>query len=350
MGPNIRRTRSSDPVLPSLPQVDGSGEKRKVKKAKPKKKSSKNKKNKGKGKSGGGDEVVVDTQSQVKMQVEGDRGGEVVVTGDDGVEKSKSCSPPSYASVAGDEMVDEKTKTAPEAAHAASLKERILAALSVSRDGSQSQRSPSYGAACPSGGKGGHDTDASATRVQSDGSGINNDRTADAADAVDGNASPGQRAAANENPIAGNPNPDPFASHVDDSSEGTVRILGADDKGHYSYYTDREALLFCQVHGRPLCRFDPSCCVHRPLVDCGCPPKQSCCCLHHNGDCCSCLMTRKAGFAGSGAETPSNTDQTVEDGDVVVAEGNTASVKKSELNLMEQALRDVKLTKNARHG
>ncbi|PWY74600.1 hypothetical protein BO94DRAFT_568752 [Aspergillus sclerotioniger CBS 115572] len=216
MGPNIRRTRSSDPVLPSLPQVDGSGEKRKVKKAKSKKKSNKSKKNKGKGKSVGGDGEVVGVAAaaqeevvvKVKVQVEGDCG--------EGVEKGQSCSPPSYASFAGDQIVDEKTKTASEIAHAASLRERILAALSVSRGDER---------AGPSGAKERRDTDASATKVQSGGSGIDNDRTANAAE---GSASPEQRAAADKNPTAGNPNPDPFASLADDSSEGTAGLAEND--------------------------------------------------------------------------------------------------------------------------
>ncbi|RAL03395.1 uncharacterized protein BO80DRAFT_500231 [Aspergillus ibericus CBS 121593] len=362
MGPEIRRTRSADPVLPCLPQVDGSAEKRKVKKGKAKKKSNKKGKSKNKGKSavvvaggggsgGGGSGVeegvvvveVVQTE-EVTVLTEDGRGGEDVGTagngdgdaGDAGVMveeevKESKGSPPSYASVAGDEIVDEKTAPespgrTPSATQAACLKERILAALSISRDGPQSQRrvsSPSDQAG-PSGVKGARgDVEESSPRVQSGGSSIDNDRPAD-------NASVGEHAAADENHTASNPNPDPFASHADDSSEGTVHITGAGDDKGYSHFTayDREALLFCHVHGRQLCRFDPSCCVHRPLADCGCPPRQSCCCLHHNGDCCSCLTTREDGPARSGVETPSHTGQAVGDGDVV-AESNTAGAKKN---------------------
>ncbi|KAL3456611.1 hypothetical protein BJX64DRAFT_293947 [Aspergillus heterothallicus] len=53
---------------------------------------------------------------------------------------------------------------------------------------------------------------------------------------------------------------------------------------------ERVVNLVCRVHGRLLCQFNASCCLHRPVQKdgCGCPPRYSCCCLHHAGDCCTC--------------------------------------------------------------
>ncbi|KAL4807168.1 hypothetical protein BDV18DRAFT_159387 [Aspergillus unguis] len=44
----------------------------------------------------------------------------------------------------------------------------------------------------------------------------------------------------------------------------------------------------CLVHNRLLCGFNETCCVHKPHINCGCPPPRSCCCTHHAGDCCYC--------------------------------------------------------------
>lgn len=53
----------------------------------------------------------------------------------------------------------------------------------------------------------------------------------------------------------------------------------------------------CRVHGRMLCQFNAACCVHKPPVECGCPPRTSCCCIHHAGDCCYCGTDETAGGA-----------------------------------------------------
>ncbi|KAI9925004.1 hypothetical protein ASPWEDRAFT_45132 [Aspergillus wentii DTO 134E9] len=54
--------------------------------------------------------------------------------------------------------------------------------------------------------------------------------------------------------------------------------------------------LYCQVHGRTACHFNHGCCVHRPENCSVCPQKRSCCCIHHAGDCCHCLFSRPPGY------------------------------------------------------
>ncbi|GLA63709.1 hypothetical protein AtubIFM55763_003389 [Aspergillus tubingensis] len=68
MGPEIRRTKSADPVLPSVPQVDGPTEQRKANKKSKSKKKSNNKKNKNKGK-GKAVEVEVAVEDNVVVAV-----------------------------------------------------------------------------------------------------------------------------------------------------------------------------------------------------------------------------------------------------------------------------------------
>ncbi|RAH53160.1 hypothetical protein BO85DRAFT_472025 [Aspergillus piperis CBS 112811] len=68
MGPEIRRTKSADPVLPSVPQVDGPTEQRKATKKSKSKKKSNNKKNKNKGK-GKAVEVEVAVEDNVVVAV-----------------------------------------------------------------------------------------------------------------------------------------------------------------------------------------------------------------------------------------------------------------------------------------
>ncbi|KAL3475814.1 hypothetical protein BJX99DRAFT_228997 [Aspergillus californicus] len=70
----------------------------------------------------------------------------------------------------------------------------------------------------------------------------------------------------------------PAQSHSDD---------GQDDDPD-----DIDTNIFCRAHSRLLCRFNTSCCMHKPVIDCGCPPRYSCCCSHHAGDCCYCLDER----------------------------------------------------------
>ncbi|PYH39309.1 uncharacterized protein BO87DRAFT_349301 [Aspergillus neoniger CBS 115656] len=68
MGPEIRRAKSADPVLPSVPQVDGPTEQRKATKKSKSKKKSNNKKNKNKGK-GKAVEVEVAVEDNVVVAV-----------------------------------------------------------------------------------------------------------------------------------------------------------------------------------------------------------------------------------------------------------------------------------------
>ncbi|KAL2856579.1 hypothetical protein BJY01DRAFT_242631 [Aspergillus pseudoustus] len=65
--------------------------------------------------------------------------------------------------------------------------------------------------------------------------------------------------------------------------------------------------LACLVHGRLLCQFNISCCVHRPVQEggCACPPRYSCCCMHHAGDCCTCRSDILV--ARDGDDNPSKT-------------------------------------------
>ncbi|KAL4998048.1 hypothetical protein BDV10DRAFT_194700 [Aspergillus recurvatus] len=51
---------------------------------------------------------------------------------------------------------------------------------------------------------------------------------------------------------------------------------------------EEEEGLVCHIHQRLKCQFHRACCVHKPVVGCGCPPRWSCCCIHHAGDCCHC--------------------------------------------------------------
>ena len=54
---------------------------------------------------------------------------------------------------------------------------------------------------------------------------------------------------------------------------------------------DHSGKFVCPVHKKPLCQYNPRCCVHKPReTNCNCPLKSSCCCLHHLGDCCFCVF------------------------------------------------------------
>ncbi|GLA06544.1 hypothetical protein AnigIFM60653_007482 [Aspergillus niger] len=160
MGPEIRRTKSADPVLPSVPQVDGPTEQRKAKKSKSKKKNN-NKKNKNKGKGKAVEVeveeiVVVDSgcdvakEGQQQKQTEnGDdhRDDVVVVAAADtaiataaGVEVKSNNLPPPYSSAGEDTSIGEPASSvvtnspvarmAP-AAEAASLKAKIMEAMRI---------------------------------------------------------------------------------------------------------------------------------------------------------------------------------------------------------------------------
>ncbi|KAI3028200.1 hypothetical protein CBS147347_4163 [Aspergillus niger] len=159
MGPEIRRTRSADPVLPSVPQVDGPTEQRKAKKSKSKKKNNNKKnKNKGKGKAveveveeivvvDSGCDVAKEEQQQKQTENGDDHRGDAVVAAADtaiataaGVEIKSNNLPPPYSSAGEDTSIGEPASSvvtnspvarmAP-AAEAASLKVKIMEAMRI---------------------------------------------------------------------------------------------------------------------------------------------------------------------------------------------------------------------------
>lgn len=88
---------------------------------------------------------------------------------------------------------------------------------------------------------------------------------------------------------------------------------------------DHSGNTVCSVHNRPLCQFNPKCCVHKPReANCSCSPKYSCCCLHHFGDCCFCVCSseRKGRDAGEFEKTIVPKDITNNSNDAMV--GNDA--------------------------
>ncbi|KAI3004306.1 hypothetical protein CBS147346_4992 [Aspergillus niger] len=159
MGPEIRRTKSADPVLPSVPQVDGPTEQRKAKKSKSKKKNNNKKnKNKGKGKAveveveeivvvDSGCDVAKEGQQQKQTENGDDHRDDVVVAAADtaiataaGVEVKSNNLPPPYSSAGEDTSIGEPASSvvtnspvarmAP-AAEAASLKAKIMEAMRI---------------------------------------------------------------------------------------------------------------------------------------------------------------------------------------------------------------------------
>ena len=83
-----------------------------------------------------------------------------------------------------------------------------------------------------------------------------------------------------------------------------------DGHGHGHGHGHRNAAV-CPEHGRALCQFSSSCCVHKPVECSYCPPPRSCCCVHHAGDCCYCgvvqgsLSQRPVDSVGSSDDTSS---------------------------------------------
>ncbi|PTU17153.1 hypothetical protein P175DRAFT_0488174 [Aspergillus ochraceoroseus IBT 24754] len=107
--------------------------------------------------------------------------------------------------------------------------------------------------------------------------------------------------------------------------------------------TVRVTQLQCQTHGRSLCQFSSSCCVHKPVTDCGCPPKHSCCCTHHFGDCCHCVQTPPSEGDGdtSRTVTPSAAPAPATSADtttVVMTPPSVSPIDQSELNFEDAAL------------
>ncbi|PYH63311.1 uncharacterized protein BO88DRAFT_399407 [Aspergillus vadensis CBS 113365] len=364
MGPEIRRTKSADPVLPSVPQVDGPTEQLKAtKKSKSKKKKSNNKKNKNKGK-GKAVEVGVEVEDNVVVAVvdsgcdvakEGQQqkqtengddhhdDDDVVVVaaatvtaistagGGEGVKNGDSMPPP-YSSAGEDTSIGEPASSvvtnspvarmAP-AAEAAVLKARILEAMKrKERLERQIQEERNSSAQASSSVPAKSDTSSMSQRRPDSGS-------------VDNlsHVNRSQHSPVSEVRATGGNNSQPSTSVVDYSSEEAVRTSGSrsdepNSQDHYRAANDRETQQYCRAHMRAPCRFDPSCCVHKPIRGCNCPPRSSCCCSHHKGDCCTCLTYLNTVSAKSDTETPSDVGQGME-GSSTVAERNTSIGKKS---------------------
>ncbi|KAF7585114.1 hypothetical protein BBP40_012571 [Aspergillus hancockii] len=76
----------------------------------------------------------------------------------------------------------------------------------------------------------------------------------------------------------------------------TVRPLSRQSQGDQeqtqaNLLLDEDNHTICFVHCRMRCQFYHSCCVHKGLIGCDCPPKWSCCCDHHLGDCCGAIQS-----------------------------------------------------------
>ncbi|KAE8390780.1 hypothetical protein BDV23DRAFT_183107 [Aspergillus alliaceus] len=86
-----------------------------------------------------------------------------------------------------------------------------------------------------------------------------------------------------------------IASWEDTPSSHTVHSLSGKGEVHDEQpqpipnHVENDPVV-CLLHGRKMCQFDLSCCVHRPTINCACPPRWSCCCAHHSGDCCNCVF------------------------------------------------------------
>ncbi|KAB8254522.1 hypothetical protein BDV32DRAFT_155150 [Aspergillus pseudonomiae] len=84
-------------------------------------------------------------------------------------------------------------------------------------------------------------------------------------------------------------------SSADTSSSHTVRPSSQkaeepEEQNESCSIYDENNPIICHLHGRNICQFNSSCCVHKPTTDCSCPPRRSCCCAHHSGDCCNCVF------------------------------------------------------------
>ncbi|KAL4783995.1 hypothetical protein BJX76DRAFT_367938 [Aspergillus varians] len=82
--------------------------------------------------------------------------------------------------------------------------------------------------------------------------------------------------------------------------------------------------------------FNEECCVHKPAIKCGCPPRYSCCCMHHAGDCCHChgdeTVTQDEGDSktlslASYPATPPSTAASVVDADNIAAPATPSNVE-----------------------
>ncbi|PYH99617.1 hypothetical protein BO71DRAFT_342276 [Aspergillus ellipticus CBS 707.79] len=340
-GASMRRTRSSDPALPGYVPIDGTAEKRKEKKGKGKAKTKKKSKNSTKNRNKNKDKEVEDhndgdTVETMSVQSDGDKHPDAVAATEN---KGKEPSPPPYASIVEDEFPTDATETQSDSKLAAgpglsdktSLKDRILAALNASSDSDHAafdqdprrRRRLSEGhidnqrnvrKAVP---------DASSIMVQSGGK--------ENVHSAAGNASAAKRSVADGNHTA-----DHFVSLVDDSSVETIHDHADEEKDENSTRIVHNGTTpVCRTHGRALCVFNPDCCVHKPMSDCECSPRQSCCCVHHNGDCCSCLSTGKAASTRSEVES-NNIRVTKKAGDGVAAEGNAETLSSYFLGLLEK--------------
>ncbi|KAE8414974.1 hypothetical protein BDV36DRAFT_298493 [Aspergillus pseudocaelatus] len=95
-------------------------------------------------------------------------------------------------------------------------------------------------------------------------------------------------------------------SNIDTSSSHTVRLSNQKEEEHEeqngsSSIHDETSPIICHLHGRNMCQFNLSCCVHKPTIDCNCPPRWSCCCAHHSGDCCKCVFASGSSYFGEHA-------------------------------------------------
>ncbi|GKZ75632.1 hypothetical protein AnigIFM56816_000289 [Aspergillus niger] len=360
MGPEIRRTKSADPVLPSVPQVDGPTEQRKAKKSKSKKKNNNKKnKNKGKGKAveveveeivvvDSGCDVAKEGQQQKQTENGDDHRDDVVVAAADtaiataaGVEVKSNNLPPPYSSAGEGTSIGEPASSvvtnspvarmAP-AAEAASLKAKIMEAMRI-RDRLDRQIQEKRNASAQASSSCGEQRNARAVPAMSSPSSASQRRPDSGSVDNLSHVNRSQRSPVSEMRATGNLNSQPSTSVADYSSEEAVRTSGTrsdepNSQDNYRAANDREIKQYCRAHMRAPCRFDPSCCVHKPMQGCDCPPRSSCCCSHHKGDCCTCLTYLNTVSAKSDTETPSDVGQGVEGGKVV-AERNTSGGKQS---------------------
>ncbi|PIG84039.1 hypothetical protein AARAC_004415, partial [Aspergillus arachidicola] len=100
-------------------------------------------------------------------------------------------------------------------------------------------------------------------------------------------------------------------SNADTSSSHTVRPSSQkgeenEEQNESSSIYDETGPVICHLHGRNLCQFNFSCCVHKATIDCNCPPKWSCCCAHHSGDCCNCAFASGSYLDEHASKAPSD--------------------------------------------
>ncbi|GKZ38287.1 hypothetical protein AbraIFM66950_010388 [Aspergillus brasiliensis] len=361
MGPEIRRTKSADPVFHFLPQVDGPTEQRKAKKSKPKRKNNRKNKNKNKGKAAevvdndvvvddavAGCDVAKEDHQQKQAEMNGDHRDENVAAATTiataGAEVKSGNMPPPYSSATEDTSVGEPASSAitnspvaemTPAAEAAALKAKIMEAMRLGEvlDRQIEQKRNASAQASSSCREREQRNLQGAVPVMSSTSSTSQRPGSGSVDHIS-HAYRSQQSPVSEMRAAGNLNSQPSTSHVDCSSEEAVRTSGTrsdepNSQDDYRAAKDREIQQYCRAHARAPCRFDPSCCVHKPMQDCNCPPRWSCCCSHHKGDCCTCLTYLNTVSAKSDTETPSDISQGVKGGNTV-AESNTSGGKKGE--------------------